>query len=101
MTERLSETETTDSLLILNKVFTNSTEHWQLVDSKLYKCFVFKNFIHAFGFMSKVAILAEKANHHPEWSNVYKKVEIQLTTHEVNGISERDFTLAKAINDLN
>lgn len=73
-------------------------DEWELKNEKLYRELVFKNFIEAFGFMSKVAILAEKANHHPEWFNVYKTVRIELTTHEAGGISERDFALAKEIN---
>lgn len=67
---------------------------WVLESEKLSKIFTFKNFIEAFGFMSKVAIYAEKVNHHPEWFNVYKTVRVQLITHEVNGISEKDFDLA-------
>ena len=73
---------------------------WCLSDDKLYRCFVFKNFVEAFGFMSKVALLAEAMDHHPEWFNVYKKVEIYLTTHDAGGISERDFALAERINNL-
>ena len=73
---------------------------WQLHNGALHRSLVFKNFIEAFGFMAQVAILAEKANHHPEWSNVYKRVEINLSTHEVGGISERDFNLAERIDRL-
>ncbi|MFT4823809.1 MAG: 4a-hydroxytetrahydrobiopterin dehydratase [Halioglobus sp.] len=73
---------------------------WSLSDDKLYRCFVFSNFVEAFGFMSKVALLSEAMDHHPEWSNVYNKVEIYLTTHEASGISERDFKLAEKINKL-
>ena len=70
---------------------------WSLENGKLYKEFSFANFIDAFSFMTKIAICAEKQNHHPEWFNVYNKVEISLTTHEVAGISERDFKLADSI----
>ncbi len=73
---------------------------WELKQHKLYRHFVFDNFIEAFGFMSRVALLAEAMNHHPEWSNVYKHVDIYLTTHDAGGISERDFTLAERINKL-
>ena len=73
---------------------------WELDQHKLYRHFVFENFIEAFGFMSQVALLAETLNHHPEWSNVYNRVEIHLTSHDVGGISERDFTLAARINSL-
>ncbi len=59
--------------------------------------YVFRDFTEAFGFMARVALLAEKADHHPEWSNVYNKVDIRLTTHEAGGLSTRDFALARAI----
>lgn len=74
--------------------------NWDLVDSKLHRTFVFKSFVEAFGFMTQVALLAESMNHHPEWSNVYKQVEINLTTHDAGGISERDFVLAGKISGL-
>ena len=73
---------------------------WGLNQNKLYRHFTFDNFIEAFGFMSKVALLAEAMNHHPEWSNVYNRVDIHLTTHDADGISERDFILAAKINSL-
>jgi 4a-hydroxytetrahydrobiopterin dehydratase len=73
---------------------------WGLDQGKLYRHFVFKSFIEAFGFMSQVALLAETMNHHPEWFNVYDRVEIWLTTHDAGGISERDFELAKKIETL-
>ncbi len=57
----------------------------------------FADFPTAFGFMARVAILAEKADHHPEWSNVYDRVDILLTTHDCGGLSERDIALARAI----
>ena len=60
----------------------------------------FRDFVEAFGFMTRVALLAEKADHHPEWSNVYNKVEILLTTHDAQGLSARDVALAKAIDAL-
>ena len=69
---------------------------WGLDQGKLYRHFAFGTFIEAFGFMSQVALLAETMNHHPEWSNVYNRVEIYLTTHDAGGISERDFTLGQA-----
>lgn len=73
---------------------------WSLSDNKLYRRCVFGDFIEAFGFMSRVALLAEAANHHPEWSNVYNRVEIYLTTHDAGGITDRDFDLAERINQL-
>lgn len=73
---------------------------WSLNDDKLYREFIFSDFVSAFGFMSQVALIAERSNHHPEWSNVYKKVIINLTTHEAGGISNKDFTLANEINNI-
>ena len=68
---------------------------WRFEDDKLHKEFIFKNFQEAFGFMASAALAAESMNHHPDWSNSYKKVLVNLTTHEVKGVSERDFELAK------
>lgn len=62
--------------------------------------FVFRDFVAAFGFMTRVAIVAEKADHHPEWSNVYNRVDIVLTTHNAGGLSQRDIDLARAIDGL-
>lgn len=73
---------------------------WGIDQHKLFRHFVFENFVDAFGFMAQVALLAETMNHHPEWSNVYNRVEIYLTSHDVGGISERDFTLARNIDSL-
>lgn len=73
---------------------------WSEGDNAISKTFVFKNFVEAFGFMTKAAILAEKMNHHPEWSNVYKTVHVTLTTHDVGGLTELDVTLAKAMDGL-
>ena len=64
------------------------------------RSFKFKDFGAAWGFMSRVALLAEKADHHPEWSNVYNRVTILLTTHDVAGLSARDVALAAAIDGL-
>ena len=61
------------------------------------KSYRFADFTHAFGFMARVALLAEKADHHPEWFNVYNRVDILLTTHDANGLSMRDIDLANAI----
>lgn len=64
------------------------------------RAFNFADFVAAFGFMSRVALLAEKADHHPEWSNVYNRVTIELTTHDADGLSQRDLDLARAIDHL-
>tara|TARA_B100000029_G_scaffold466432_1_gene501939 strand:- start:279 stop:557 length:279 start_codon:yes stop_codon:yes gene_type:complete len=73
---------------------------WRLDQNKLKRDFAFEDFVEAFGFMSRVAILAEKHNHHPEWFNVYNKVTIELTTHDASGITARDFALAASIDGL-
>ncbi|WP_338375397.1 4a-hydroxytetrahydrobiopterin dehydratase [uncultured Flavobacterium sp.] len=74
---------------------------WKEEDNKLQQTFKFNDFVEAFGFMSKVALLAEKMNHHPGWKNIYNKVEITLTTHDKgNTITEKDRELAKAISNL-
>ena len=64
------------------------------------KKFIFLNFVEAFGWMCKAAIESEKLNHHPEWFNIYKTVEVTLTTHEVNGLSDLDLTLASKLDNL-
>ncbi len=75
---------------------------WHTASSRdaIVRTFKFADFVEAFGFMTQVALLAEKMDHHPEWSNVYNRVEITLTTHDCNGLSVRDVTLAEAIDKL-
>jgi 4a-hydroxytetrahydrobiopterin dehydratase len=73
---------------------------WKIVGGKLHREIVFKSFVEAFGFMSSVALVAEKMNHHPDWSNGYNKVVIDLVSHDVKGLSQRDFDLAAAIDAL-
>jgi 4a-hydroxytetrahydrobiopterin dehydratase len=72
---------------------------WQPVDGRdaIEKSFKFKSFNQAWGFMSRIALAAEVLNHHPEWCNVYNRVDIVLTTHDCNGLSERDLKLARKI----
>ncbi|MBL4651682.1 MAG: 4a-hydroxytetrahydrobiopterin dehydratase [Flavobacteriales bacterium] len=74
---------------------------WKEINDELIENFEFKNFVEAWGFMNKVALLAEKANHHPTWSNVYNKVEIRLNTHDAgNTVTQKDRDLAKSIDGL-
>jgi len=73
---------------------------WILKGKFIHRDFIFKDFIEAFSFMTSVAFLSEKANHHPNWKNAYKKVSIALSTHEVDGLTEKDFELASKIDRL-
>jgi 4a-hydroxytetrahydrobiopterin dehydratase len=73
---------------------------WQVVNGKLNRTFKFKDFVDAFAFMNKIAIIAEEMGHHPELFNVYNRVVIDLTTHDTGGISMLDIELAKKINAL-
>jgi 4a-hydroxytetrahydrobiopterin dehydratase len=74
---------------------------WQEEKNRLYKKFMFKNFSEAFAFMTRVALEAEKADHHPLWTNVYNKVEIWLNTHDAGDVvTDKDRALAKAIDDI-
>ena len=76
-----------------------SLDGWSLVEDRdaIRKRFVFDDFNAAFGWMTRVALMAEQMNHHPEWSNVYNRVEITLSTHDAGGLTERDIRLAKFI----
>jgi 4a-hydroxytetrahydrobiopterin dehydratase len=73
---------------------------WKVVGGKVNKTFEFDDFVQAFGFMTRVAMAAEKMNHHPEWFNVYNRVRIDLVTHDVSGISNYDIKLAKTIDRI-
>ena len=77
-------------------------DSWEKSTGKpaIEKSFRFQNFVEAFGFMTKVALVAEKLDHHPEWSNVYRNVTIVLTTHDSGGVTELDVTLAMQIDGL-
>ena len=91
---RLSDAERAD--------LSSALPHWSQVPGRdaLHRAFRFANFSAAWGFMARVALLAEAQDHHPEWSNVYNKVEITLTTHDAGGLSARDVRLARAIDAL-
>ena len=73
---------------------------WSVVDGKLRRELRFGDFVQAFGFMTRAALVAERMDHHPEWSNVYNRVVIELTTHDAAGLTELDFELAKRMNEL-
>ncbi|MFQ5709009.1 MAG: 4a-hydroxytetrahydrobiopterin dehydratase [bacterium] len=89
---RLSEDEINSSLAAL--------PGWGIEAGKLHKTFQFDSFVAAFGFMTQVALTAESMNHHPEWFNVYNKVTVDLTTHDLGGISTFDFELARKMEEL-
>ena len=76
--------------------------NWEEVAGRdaMFRTFIFEDFNDAFGFMSRVALLAEKMNHHPEWFNVFNRVEVTLTTHDVDGLSEFDVQMAQFMNGL-
>ncbi|RIV87859.1 4a-hydroxytetrahydrobiopterin dehydratase [Aurantiacibacter zhengii] len=80
----------------------NELEGWEFDrdGDAMRKVFEFSDFSEAWGFMARVALIAEKSDHHPEWFNVYNKVDITLTTHDAGGLSKRDVTMAKAIEAL-
>lgn len=80
--------------------FLKNSNDWQLKDSKLYRELTFNDFQAAFSFMTHIALHAENQNHHPEWFNVYNRVEIWLTTHDAGGISQKDIHLAKTIDQF-
>lgn len=73
---------------------------WTIEDGRLAREFQFPDFVAAFGFMTAAALVAERLNHHPEWTNVYNEVTVRLSTHDVGGISELDFELAARMSEL-
>ncbi len=75
---------------------------WREVDGRdaITRVFTFKDFNEAFGFIARAALVAEKSDHHPEWRNVYKTVEVVLTTHDADGVTEKDVDLAKAMDAI-
>jgi 4a-hydroxytetrahydrobiopterin dehydratase len=73
---------------------------WKVIENHLYKEFRFSSFVEAFGFMTSVALLAESMNHHPDWFNVYDRVQVQLTTHDLGGIGTYDVELAEKMDQL-
>ena len=89
---RLSEIEIEDEL--------KNLPGWSVANEKLHKDFQFDSFNQAFGFMTRAAMEIEKMNHHPEWFNVYNKIIIELTTHDMGGITKNDVNLAKILNEF-
>ena len=73
---------------------------WTVEDGKLHRQYRFRDFVQTFGFMAQVALLAERAAHHPEWFNVYNKVVVDLTTHEAGGITQKDLDLAREMEQI-
>ena len=73
---------------------------WAIANGKLHREYRFRTFVQAFGFMTQVALLAERAAHHPEWFNVYNRVVVDLTTHEAGGITRKDLDLAREIEEI-
>lgn len=90
--EKLNDTEIDTEL--------DNLSGWTVVKGKLHKQFQFSSFVEAFGFMARVALVAESMNHHPEWFNVYNRVTIDLMTHDAGGISALDFELAKRADEF-
>jgi len=73
---------------------------WEISEESLFRIFVFKNFVEAFDFMTSVSLIAENMNHHPDWSNVYNKVEVRLSTHDSGGVTPLDVDLALSMDSL-
>lgn len=73
---------------------------WTMANDKLHRQYKFPDFAHAFGFMATAAVLIDKMNHHPEWSNVYNRVIVDLTTHDAGGITEKDIELAGVLEKI-
>lgn len=96
MTDKLNPAQRTEQIAPL------LAQGWRIVNGRdaIHKQFIFRNFIEAFGFMTKAALWAEKWDHHPEWSNVYKTVDVTLTSHDVDGLSARDVKMAAKFDRL-
>jgi 4a-hydroxytetrahydrobiopterin dehydratase len=94
MTEKLAGAARTEAL--------SGLSGWREVEGRdaIAKTFTFKDFNQAFGWMSRVALMAEKMDHHPEWSNVYRTVEVTLSTHDASGLTASDIALAKAMDQF-
>ena len=98
MPTKLADDTIATKLAALNDLVTDGT-HWERSGDCIKKTFTFKSFIRAFGWMSQIAIWAEKLKHHPEWFNVYNRVEVTLATHDCGGISTNDIEMAEAMDE--
>lgn len=94
MADKLNEAELNEALEALNEA---SAHDWTFEDDGLRTTLRFKDFVQAFAFMTRIALVAERMDHHPEWSNVYNKVDVRLSTHSAGGVTELDFELARAM----
>ena len=92
----LSAVEIESRLSALNAA--SKSGEWSIESEKLHRPFKFRDFAEAFAFMSEIAIRAEKMDHHPEWANVYNRVDVDLVTHDAGGLTELDFELATFMN---
>mgnify|MGYP001817945126 CR=1 FL=1 len=90
--EKLSETQIAEHM--------NALPEWELGADRIKRTFRFKDFVEAFGWMSSIALVAERMNHHPEWRNVWATVEVELSTHDAGGLTELDMKLAAAMDAL-
>ena len=95
--QKLTDAEIRDGLTRLNA---GLEVPWQLAAGKLHKGFRFPDFVAAFGFMTRAALVAERMDHHPEWRNVYNRVEVDLSTHDAGGLTALDFELAGRMEEL-
>ena len=93
MTPKLDTTQRAKALALL-KGWSHDAKR-----DAIMKTYTFKDFVDAFGFMSKAALIAERMDHHPEWSNVYRTVNVLLTTHDAGGLTDKDFKLARAMDE--
>lgn len=84
----------------LRELNASAASPWTLSGEKLHKVFEFRSFVDAFGFMSRVALVAEAMNHHPDWCNLYNRVAVDLSTHDAGGLTDLDFTLATRMETL-
>lgn len=96
----LTTDELNEALSSLNAMNPASEEKWVFKDNGITKTFVFESFVSAFGFMQQVAFAAEKMNHHPEWFNVYNKVDVRLTSHDFGGVTKFDAEMAQTMENV-